>query len=230
MKTPEQRKTESEILLHKRGIRINVMLPLIESDEEVLLRSPDDVWRRMLALWAVTQSQHPAQRAFVQAYLQQHGMNSWLSTREQQLVKGNGGEAAAIDAAGYAAEPATESATESAAAAESLFFIAWCAGVIKRIEMPSQESSLKPLTAMLPQAIEDDCALRQAIRLRSKDDIMSWADLLYRLHWAARHARLSHRPTPGNLNHCVLESWHKAVNWMIRYEDEDDWDRVGTDT
>jgi len=50
---PEYRKTASETLLHKRGIRINLQLPEIESNEEVQLRSAEQLLHRMVALWAV---------------------------------------------------------------------------------------------------------------------------------------------------------------------------------
>lgn len=57
-----------------------------------------------------------------------------------------------------------------------------------------------------------------------------WADLLYRLHWAVRDARLTGSSQPAGIEGGVIQEWHLAVNWMTRYDNEDNWDRVGTDT
>jgi hypothetical protein len=28
----------------------------------------------------------------------------------------------------------------------------------------------------------------------------------------------------------AVHEWHKVVNWLIRYDDENDWDKVSTET
>src|SRR4051812_21780026 len=88
MKSPEQRKTESEIQLHKRGIRINVQLPLIESDEEVELRSADDVFRRLVALWAVSGALGSPEASYFRDYVTHHRIESWLSSQEREFMHG----------------------------------------------------------------------------------------------------------------------------------------------
>lgn len=83
---------------------------------------------------------------------------------------------------------------------------------------------------LFPQEMDALERLRNAIRMRAKNVVMDWADLLYRLHWAVRHAGLIGKPTPANLDGSVVREWHQAVNWMIGYEEENNWDLVGTDT
>jgi hypothetical protein len=63
MKSPELRKELSELTLHKRGIRINLQLPLIESEDEIQPRSNDEVFQRLVALTAIWQLQQASQRA-----------------------------------------------------------------------------------------------------------------------------------------------------------------------
>ncbi|MFN9676334.1 MAG: DUF4272 domain-containing protein, partial [Betaproteobacteria bacterium] len=41
---------------------------------------------------------------------------------------------------------------------------------------------------------------------------------------------LSGSAPPNGINGGVVQEWHRAVNWMICYGAEDDWDQVGTDT
>ncbi|HTD04363.1 DUF4272 domain-containing protein [Undibacterium sp.] len=219
--TPENRKTTSETLLHKRGIRINLQLPLTESDEEVRLRSNEEVLRRMVALWCVSGAAADAvQFQRFRAYVGQHGIADWLSAAERGFL---------LHDAGY---PAADEVLRASfmQRKESLFFLAWCAGLVRKIDLPGSASSLKAVLSLLPQQDEAPGKLQAAVKLRSKREILGWADLLYRLHWAVRHANLIGKPVPGNLDAVMVQQWHQAVNWVIGYDDENDWDLVGTDT
>jgi hypothetical protein len=212
----EFRKLASETLLHKRGIRINLQLPEIESNEEVQLRSADELFRRMIALWAVTGAAQLRDATYFRDYIVHHKMEPWLSDREREFL--------------FSDAHTDEDCAQFSCKREALFFLAWCAGLIKQIEIPSSESSIKPIIALFPQEMEAPSRLQNAIRMRSKDATLDWADLLYRLHWAVRHASLINKPVPANLNVIAVQEWHQAVNWIIRYDDEDKWDCVETDT
>lgn len=72
--------------------------------------------------------------------------------------------------------------------------------------------------------------LDKAIAIRSKSEILDWSDLLYRLHWAIRDAQINDTAPPPAIKGGVVQEWHRAVNWMTKYDQEDDWDAVGTDT
>jgi hypothetical protein len=213
---PEFRKLASETLLHKRGIRINLQLPEIESSEEVQLRSADELFRRMIALWAVVGTAQQRDAAYIRDYIVHHEMETWLSDREREFF--------------FNDVRTDEDRAQFSCKSEALFFLAWCAGLVKQIEIPLSESSLKPIIALFPQEMEAPSRLQNAIRMRSKDAMLDWADLLYRAHWAVRHASLINKPVPANLSVVAVREWHQAVNWMIRYDDEDNWDCVQTDT
>ncbi|MGZ3237117.1 MAG: DUF4272 domain-containing protein [Burkholderiaceae bacterium] len=213
---PEFRKLASETLLHKRGIRINLQLPEIESNEEVQLHSADELFRRLVALWAVAGAAQMRDAAYFREYIVHNEMESWLSERERKFLFGE--------------VRTDEDCTEFSCKREALFFLGWCAGLIKQIEIPSSESSIKSIMPLFPQKMEAPAKLQSAIRMRSKDVMLDWADLLYRVHWAVRHASLINKPVPANLNVVAVQEWHQAVNWMIRYDDEDNWDCVETDT
>ncbi len=83
------------------------------------------------------------------------------------------------------------------------------------------------LLATMPDVPDE---LVNRLKLRSKSEILDWADLLYRLHWAVRHAHITAKPTPGRLDSDAVHEWHKAANWLIQYDDENDWDKVSTET
>lgn len=214
--TPEQRKEASELQLHKRGIRINVQLHVIESDEEVTLRSADQVFGRLIALWAVIGAAQARDARPFCAYLKAHGLEACLSQQEQAFL----------------ADPSpTEYDYQSfAQRQEALYFLAWCAGLSEKIGVPSKASNLKPILKFFPQMQETPEQLRAAIRLRSKGSMLDWSDLLYRLHWEVRHSQLTGRPCPASINAPAVREWHQAVNWICQYEEEEDWDKVSTET
>jgi hypothetical protein len=75
----------SELTLHKRGIRINLQLPLIESEDEIQPRSNDEVFQRLVALTAIWQLQQTSQRADVIDVIRTQQLDSYFSESERQL-------------------------------------------------------------------------------------------------------------------------------------------------
>ncbi|MBS1661549.1 MAG: DUF4272 domain-containing protein, partial [Bacteroidetes bacterium] len=88
-------------------------------------------------------------------------------------------------------------------------------------KMSDVPSDTKPL--------HDLATFRGKAKLRSKKEILDKTDLLLRMHWACEEARLNNKPMPGNLSLDVIMEWHLALNWLIRYGDQN-WDDVTTDT
>ncbi|WMW81303.1 DUF4272 domain-containing protein [Undibacterium cyanobacteriorum] len=225
--TPELRKEASELQLHKRGIRINVGLHVIEADEEVQLRRAEEVVQRLIALWAVSYGKQLEGSAgssiTVYRYLESHHLLNCLSEAETKFLQHG------IDS------------TPSLALRQHAFhFLGWCAGLVPKIDLGQKPCDVRELLACFPtqlQCEQGDQAnqsaaptLGEKIKLRRKDVIMDWSDLLYRLHWAVRHAVLHQKPSPGNIDGELVREWHQAVNWMCCYEEEDNWDQVSTET
>jgi len=108
---------------------------------------------------------------------------------------------------------------------ESLFFVAWCAGLLDADEVPVTQSSVQPILELFPQVAELPDRLRGAICVRPLAEILDRADLLYRLHWALSDDYAACADVDGG----VVQEWRRAVNWMLRYQGQDDWDKVATD-
>lgn len=243
--TPELRKEASELQLHKRGVRINLQLPVIESDEEVQLRSLDEVVERMSALWLVAeivqyaQAVQSVQIADIPTLLDQHGWQSVLSAREFALLNSSSVSQLPLDFLH--------------SSQEALYFLGWCAGLVPHIQISARRSDLEQLRTFFcvnglllqneqstnPQILRNSLSLspsalsqhlRQRMKLRNKAEVMDWCDLLYRLHWAVRHAQLTNKIHPPQVDVIQVQAWHHAVNWICRYEEVDDWDQVSTET
>ncbi|MBC3881208.1 DUF4272 domain-containing protein [Undibacterium sp. LX40W] len=211
--TPELRKEASELQLHKRGIRINVQLHVIEADDEVTLRSEKELHHRLIALWAVGHAIETHTKEQVAAYLQRHQLFERLSAQEVQFL--------------------SEDIPEMQWRRHAFAFLAWCAGLVPKIDLGTKPCDISQMLACFPTQIDEHAAaptFPSNVKMRRKDAIMDWSDLLYRLHWAVRHAYLNHKPSPGNIDADLVREWHQAVNWMCRYDDEDNWDLVSTET
>jgi len=214
--TPQQRKQASEDQLSALGIPINLHLPLVESEDEVRLRTRTELLRRLVALWAVAGTAVLKGNDFFRRYMTDNDLLEWLSPREKDFL--------------LASEPSERQLIQSSWRLECLYFLGWCAGLVERIEIPTTQSSVEPFLHLFPQQGSDLSSLEAAIAIRPLPEILDWSDLLYRLHWSVRDAHLRGAPMPFGVEGGVVQEWHQAVNWMTRYDDEDDWDMVGTDT
>lgn len=214
--TPELRKATSESKLRAFGIPVNEHLPLIETEEDTRIRSQEEVFRRLVALWAVVGKAYLGSESPFASYITEHTMQTYLSNQERAFL--------------FTEEPPERDCIYFSWQLEAFFFIAWAAGLLEANDIPTTESSVGPILDLFPQENEAADCLRNAIHVRSKSEILDRADLLYRLHWAVRNAQLTGSVPPAGIKGGVVQEWHRAVNWMICYENEDDWDQVGTDT
>ena len=220
MKSPELRKELSELVLHKRGIRINLQLPLIESEDEISLRSADALAQRLTALRLIRQFSlsAPSQQANLRNDIEAKQLHACFSANEQEYI--------------FSTTTKESAATQDllSMTGEALRFLVWACGLQKNIGMPDGLSPDTEFVALLENMPDTPDSLVSKIKTRSKSDILDWADLLYRLHWAVRHAQITAKPVPGRLHADAVHEWHKAVNWLIQYDDENDWDKVSTET
>jgi hypothetical protein len=63
---------------------------------------------------------------------------------------------------------------------------------------------------------------------RPLPELLDMADFYYRLHWAAIDLRLKGQKSDV-ANEEIIQERHRALNWLIRYMDQE-WDDVTTDT
>lgn len=215
--TPDARRSLSNFRLRVLGVPIAEHLPLIEDESEIELRSPEEVLRRLVALWAVAGAANMPEVSFFCEYVKNNGLGDWLSDTERAFL--------------FSANPDRQQRVHCSWQVEPLFFLSWCAGLVSELELPRQQSDVGGVLDLFPRpGAEDLQRLREAITVRPKVELLNWADLLYRAHWAVREADLRRREAPAGLVPGAVMEWHKAANWMIRYEDEEDWDNVPTDT
>ena len=129
MKSPELRKELSELCLHKRGIRINLQLSLIESEDEIRVRSKAEIAQRIHALASLLHWQENGPAAL--AAQQNSAAQPFFSARERA----------------QAARPADAAAGVNSA--EALRFLLWSCGLLPAIGMPDGKSPAPDVCALL---------------------------------------------------------------------------------
>lgn len=214
--TPEARRTANEDLLRERGIPVNPHLPMIEGEDAITLRSEDELWRRLVALWGVVGTAMLRENDYFKDYFSVGERRGWLSRDEAAFLFDDARSEGDI--------------VRFTWRLEAMVFLAWCGGLVDVLPLPEHPSSLESVLPLYPHDLGEATMLRAALRLRSKAEILDWSDRLYRLHWAVRDAQLNGREPPPGINPGMVLEWHHAANWMTRYDNEEDWDAVGTDT
>ena len=63
----------------------------------------------------------------------------------------------------------------------------------------------------------------------SVEQLLDEADIIYRCHWAVVEADHHGQEPPGNLYPDVVYERHYALNWLLRFMNQE-WDDVSTDT
>ncbi|ELX08306.1 hypothetical protein Jab_2c03520 [Janthinobacterium sp. HH01] len=212
-----QRKARSEQLLAVRKISVPATLPPLVSEPELRLRTPEDVLRRMLALFVV------AIRA--ESLSGRHAIAvDDLKKRFPPAFAGLTDAERAFLEKDVATEQET---TQFLWRYEAILVLQWVLGLQE--ELPFSDA-ICDVASISRTVIERGTeGLRKQLAMRPAVEILDALDLHYRQHWATRQAILKKAAAPAGLNDGVLQERHHALNWLVHFEDRD-WDEVDTPT
>nr|GFC54192.1 hypothetical protein [Tanacetum cinerariifolium] len=104
---------------------------------------------------------------------------------------------------------------------EGLHVLLWALGYVPTLSYPDSMCEVAPDVKIIHDLTE--VQFRQRAKLRSKKEILDQADLILHLDWACTEARLKKQPAPGELNSDAVVESHHALNWLIKYGDQE-WD------
>jgi Domain of unknown function (DUF4272) len=181
------------------------------------LRSSKELLDRLLCLWAVTGTAYYPDNTFFGDYLRKMGIEPSLSKREHSFL--------------YSRPYSERDIRQFTWMHECLYVLAWCGSLVPTIHLPKGQAQLgETVMNLFPDAFESPIALQNALRLRSSAEIHGFTEQIYQAHWRVRDAKRRESPVTDGLDGEVIQEWHLALNWITKYEDEDDWDAITTDT
>lgn len=218
----EARKERSIKLLQERGIPYIPHLPVIVGDEDVVIRSKEEIVQRAIALCLIAvyaggiaeNGQIKEEREFIEGIIQQFGAADFFTEKEKDLLNDP--------------QPDQTDTIQMVWMYECYWVLLWALGYVEELAFPDEICNVSTAIDALRSAGDYDTFYQNAV-VRSKQEILDQADLIYRYDWACVDARINNRTVAGGLNDGVVVERHRALNWLVCYM-EDDWDDVSTDT
>lgn len=121
---------------------------------------------------------------------------------------------------------------------KAFWVLLWALGIVDQLKSPSSICDCDFAIKSVSEC-ESYQEFMNKVNLRSIDEILNEADLIFRYNWACVDAKVNGKPTLQDLNSSVVLERHKALNWLIAVdydeedeedEDWDNWDNVSTNT
>lgn len=199
--------------LKKEGVPVNEHLPFIEDSTEAKERSTEELAHRTIAVVIAAVKGEGLDQATVDSLVKKYGAEKFFSPEEAKFIK---------DPA-----PSQEDRIKFSWRYECAWVLLWALGYVDTLAKPENICDVTKLVGILRDRSTEQFV--QDAKLRSLDEILDQADLIYRYNWAATDARIKSKPAPANLEAGVVQERHYVLNWLIGYMDQE-WDDISTDT
>jgi Domain of unknown function (DUF4272) len=209
-----ERKRRSEAILQKEGVPFIAYLPVIEDEETAQIRSLEEVAWRAMALNIVAVKGEGLEHDRVLEIIEQYNLEHALTPNEREFILND--------------EPSEHDRIQFAWRYECYWVLLWALSYIGELGRPDQICDVpRAVRVMVDRTAEE--FIRDG-KLRGASEILDATDLIYRYHWACVDARLKGGRAPVGLDAGVVMERHHALNWLVGYADNAEWDDVSTDT
>lgn len=220
---PLERKERSIEILKNVKVPFIEWLPAIEDENEIEIRSGEEIAKRAIACLISIQvacdinkgDNIEESKAFFLEFLDKYDVKEELTDKEKKIIFGN---------------PEEQDIINMIWKYEAYWTLIWALGLVEKLEYPSEICDCNFAVRAVADC-EDFEDFMKNVKLRSIDEILNEADLIYRYNWACVNARINGESSPSNLDSGVVFERHWGVNWLIgknTYNDE--WDSISTDT
>ncbi len=211
--TALERKQRTESLLESLSVPFIEHLPLIEEENEVQIRTPQEIAKRILILTYLcyVAEDQEAKNKVIEFVITEKLWDD-VSAKEREL---------------FQKEPSDQDKIDISWRSEAIWLLLWVIRKVNTLEFPESEIHIAAILEALPALMASTKGFVDSSTIRSTSDILDISDLTYRLHWAARNADLNNLKSPL-LNSSIISERHYAINWVTFYAD--DWDEITTDT
>jgi len=206
------RKDRSEDILSAEGVPVDLSLPPIIDARQALPRSHEEVARRTLAVLVTAIKGEGAPQEKVDRLLKDFDVRGDLSADEAAFV--------AQEA------PTTTDRIRFAWRYEAAWAFVWALSLVDTLEPPREIVQMHRLGEHLRGETADTLIAKS--KLRSIDEILDQADLIYRYRHAIRDAIREDRDLPNSLDPGIAQERYRALNWLIGNLGQD-WDEIDPD-
>ena len=216
MKTAEQRKQQSIERLKKEGVPYIEGLPALDEAKNITLKTPKEIAKRAIACLITIQAVFdqdageytPDVIAWYQNLFAQYEIDN-LTHNELALLEMKADEQDRVNMIWKY---------------EAYWSLIWALGFIDELKFPSESMTTEEcqFAINLVSNCNDLEEFIKKIKLRSLEEILDQADLIYRYHWACVDARINGKSAPQNLFESVVMERRAGLDWLI--DENADWD------
>lgn len=216
------RKARSVEILKQYGVPYIEHLPVIETKEEVKIRTAEEIAQRAIACLIAIQMAFEQKagenieggREFAVNLLETFQVTDCLTEDERLILYG---------------EPVMQDIINMAWKYEAYWVLLWALGIVEELSFPSNICDCE----FAIEAVSKHNSFEEfmgSTALRDIDEILDENDLIFRYNWACVDARIKGHEAPSGLDSSVVLERHKALNWLIDFDENDDWDGQSTNT
>jgi len=206
------RKQKNTQLVQAMGLPTLEHLPVVEDETEITPRTAQEVAQRCLAVAIAAVKGETGDQELIEELVKEYGAREYFSPEEKKFIDNP--------------NPSAQDRANFGWRYECAHVLLWSLGYVDKLQPPGEICNVAQEMGVVRDAGPD--GLIQNARPRPLSEILDQADLYYRLHWAAIELRLQGKDS-GAVDEEIVMERHRALNWLIRYLDQD-WDDVTTDT
>ncbi|WP_338753665.1 DUF4272 domain-containing protein [Bacillus sp. FJAT-52991] len=206
-----KRKKRSEKLLQNHDVPVNKFLPVIESDFR--MREVEEVAKRAMCVCVCAVKGEGLEQETVLQLIEKYDLGNNLTREEKEFI--------------YDEAPSQHERTQFSWKYECYWVLLWALGYVEELTYPDSICDVPYAVRQMANRTAESF-INESV-LRTKTELLDEADLIFRTHWAVRQAQLDQVETPGNLDGGVVMERHYALNWLVRFMDQE-WDEVATHT
>lgn len=214
-----ERREKNNAFLREQGIACYEELPLVESSDEVQLRSLDEICNRVFAAFLAIQvacdvnnDQYEESVRYFKPILEALGLEPYLNSKEKRIFDGT-----------YTLQDAIDLDWEY----EALWSLFYAVGLVEDIRDGGQlcDCEFVVRTMVSCKTLE---VFKSRCRLRDIEEILDMVDLYYRYDWAVTEKRIRPETKIGNLIPSNVVERRRGLEWLISREE--DWFDISLDT
>lgn len=206
--TASERKKHTEDFLCNRGVPVFDNLPPLEEENDITLRTPQEIAERILILsYLNCTAFDPELRNSITDILKEEGLWVKISPQEKLLFE--------------KAELNDEDITIIAWRAESIWLLLWAINKADQVIFSNEEVNFNAIFEHLPAFMSSTEDFVNSATIRPTSEILDQADLLFRLNWAFYQAQTNNLNII-ELNQGIVFERYFAINWVINLRS--DWD------
>lgn len=215
-----KRKERSEKIIREKYVNIYYGLPYLEDSSEVKIRSKEEIVQRIIALTIVIARAVTKDNRITEAIIRNYEADSFLTPEEKDFIS-------------MEIDDIDEGLQEKFLwRIHSCFVLLWSIGLLDELNYPQDNENPEEDVIKIMEVNKNFKSYQELLdkaKLRSKNEIIDEADLIYRYHWSCVDAIMKGKYPPSDLSKGIVYERHYALNWLINYMDQD-WNDVSTDT